>query len=360
MTATTAPVTPKVHSGRSFVLRIVPRVAIALAVLGIAFFGVLPRVANMEEVGGLIWSMPAGDMTLAIVIAALALLSHGLGIMATTPGHISYSNALTENQSASAICNVVPGGGALTVVVNYEQYKSWGLTAEDYSLMVVVSGIWNNFIKLGMPVVAVVILGLTGEFRGPLVLAAVAGLVVLAGAVALFAGMFRSQELTRRVGVLAGRIVTWLRTLVHHPKEEQWGDAEVQTREQALDLVRARWLRMTWTLLLPTLLEYFLLLFCLRGLGVGPGSVGWDDVLVAYSVAKLLTVIPVTPGGLGVLDLGLVGILVAAGGDQDQVVAATLLWRGLTFLPTIPVGAVLGARWWRWNRKRTARIATSP
>jgi len=147
--------------------------------------------------------------------------------------------------------------------------------------------------------------------------------------------------------------------LIRHPKEEQWGDAAVQTRTQALDLVRARWFTMTWTLLLPSLFEYFLLLFCLRGLGVGPGSVGWDDVLVAYSVAKLLTVIPVTPGGLGILDLGLVGVLVSSGGPHDEVVAATLLWRGLTFLPTIPVGAVLGARWAVWNRHRKERLATS-
>ena len=354
MTAPTrAPAAPKAVDPKRFVLRMLPRLAIAVAVIVIVFWGVLPRFADMAQVWRIIWDMSWPEISWLMVLAALALLSHGFGIMATTPGRISYSHALTENQTGSAICNVVPGGGAIAVVVNYEQYKSWDLTTEDYSLMVVVSGIWNNFIKLGMPVVAVIILGFTGEVRGELVAAAAVGLVALAIALFLFAAALRSEDFARRIGVWAGRIVTWLRQVVHHPKEERWGDVAVQTRTQVIELVRARWWVMSVTLLLPSVIEYFILLGCVRGVGID--AVGWDDVLVAYSVGKLLTAIPVTPGGLGVLDLGMIGVLVGAGGPRNEVVAAVFVWRGLTFLPTIPVGAVLGTRWWLWNRRREPR-----
>ena len=353
-----AAVAPKVVDPKSFVLRMLPRLAIALAVIVIVFWGILPRFADMAQVWRIIWDMSWAEIGWLIALAAAALCSHGLGIMATTPGRISYFNALTENQTGSAICNLVPAGGAVAVVVNYEQYKSWNLTTEDYTLMVVVSGIWNNFIKLGLPVFAVVILAFTGEVEGVLVLAAVVGLVVLAVALLVFAAALRSEDFARRVGQWAGRVVTWLRQVVHHPKEERWGEVAVQTRAQVIDLVQARWWAMTVTLLLPNILEYLILLGCVRGVGID--SVGWDDVLVAYSVGKLLTVIPLTPGGLGILDLGMIGILVNAGAHRDEVVAAVFVWRGLTFLPTIPVGAVLGTRWWLWNRHRKERLAAAP
>ena len=47
----------------------------------------------------------------------------------------------------------------------------------------------------------------------------------------------------------------------------------------------------------------------------------------------------ITPGGVGVVELGLTGGLVAAGGLHAPVVAAVLVYRALTFLPPIFVGA---------------------
>ena len=42
----------------------------------------------------------------------------------------------------------------------------------------------------------------------------------------------------------------------------------------------------------------------------------WQTSLAAFAFVRLLTVLPVTPGGLGITELGLVGILAAAAGHQ--------------------------------------------
>jgi len=336
-------------------LRLLPRVLLAALVVWVVYFGILPRIADMQQVGELIWALSWNDMIAIVALAVVSLLARPPGIMASTPGHIGYWQGMTENQTSTAICNIVPGGGAFALVVNNHQYRSWGLSTNDFSLMLVVSGIWNNFIKLGMPVVAVAILALTGEVRARLALAALIGLAVLGASIWLFARMLRSAELTYRVGVEAGRVVSRLRRLVRRNEVERWGEAAVATRARGLELVRRRWATLTVTLLAPNIIDFFILLLCLRGLGVTAGEVAWQDVLVAYSLSKLLTVIPITPGGLGIIELGLVGILVGAGGPQEEVVAATLLFRGLTFLPAFPVGGVLGARWWWWDRKRMMR-----
>jgi hypothetical protein len=65
----------------------------------------------------------------------------------------------------------------------------------------------------------------------------------------------------------------------------------------------------------------------------------------------------VTPGGLGVTELGLIGIL-AAGADHRisvQVIAAVLLYRAVTYLPPIPLGILAGLAW----RHAPALIHTS-
>ncbi|HEY1666868.1 MAG TPA: hypothetical protein VGG54_14365 [Trebonia sp.] len=62
---------------------------------------------------------------------------------------------------------------------------------------------------------------------------------------------------------------------------------------------------------------------------------------------RLLTVLPVTPGGLGITELGLVTILAANAGHQAsvRVTAAVLLFRAVTYLPSIPLGALACLAW---------------
>jgi hypothetical protein len=89
------------------------------------------------------------------------------------------------------------------------------------------------------------------------------------------------------------------------------------------------------------------LLACLRGTGVSQAQVSWQTSLAAYAFVRLLTVLPITPGGLGITELGLVGVLAAGVGPRAtaQVTAAVLLWRAVTFLPPIPLGAAAFLVW---------------
>ncbi|MCP5031967.1 MAG: hypothetical protein GY939_09210 [Actinomycetia bacterium] len=62
--------------------------------------------------------------------------------------------AFVVNNSPTAVSNTMPGGGALGVAVTYSMYRSWGFDRTAIGLSVVVSGIWNTFVKLGLPVLA--------------------------------------------------------------------------------------------------------------------------------------------------------------------------------------------------------------
>jgi uncharacterized protein (TIRG00374 family) len=88
------------------------------------------------------------------------------------------------------------------------------------------------------------------------------------------------------------------------------------------------------------------LLVALRDVGVSDAEVSWAQVLVTFAFARLATAIPFTPGGIGFVEAVLIAGLTAAGGDRDQVTAAVLVYRALTWGLPILVG-VFTYLWWR-------------
>jgi uncharacterized membrane protein YbhN (UPF0104 family) len=213
---------------------------------------------------------------------------------------------------------------------------------------VLVSGVWNSFIKLGMPVLALALVALQGGATGGRVIAALLGIAGLVGAVVVFALMLRSEEQARRLGLLAGRVASRLLGLVRRPPVAGWELATVKFRARTLGLVEHRWVAITVTSLVSHLSLYVVLLVALRDVGVSDAEVSWAQVLAVFAFARLATAIPLTPGGLGfvegVLTIGLVG----AGGDPDEVAAAVVVYRALTWALPILVG--IGCYLW-WRRR---------
>jgi len=80
-------------------------------------------------------------------------------------------------------------------------------------------------------------------------------------------------------------------------------------------------------------LDYLCLLAALRATGSEPRI--WL-VLLAYSSAGIIALFPVTPGGLGIVEASLSGLLVLAGVNGRSAVVATLAYRLAQYwLPTI-------------------------
>jgi len=72
-------------------------------------------------------------------------------------------------------------------------------------------------------------------------------------------------------------------------------------------------------------------------LAVGAG-VPWRGLLLAYGAGQLASILPITPGGLGVVEGSLTVALVTFGGAQDSTVAAVLVYRLISFWLMLPVG----------------------
>jgi uncharacterized membrane protein YbhN (UPF0104 family) len=330
--------------------------AVSAALVGLIVWFVLRQFADLSEVTDVITGLDTGGAALLILVAVWNALTYWLVVVVATPG-LTMSQAAVLTQSTTAVSNAVPGGGAVAVGLTYTMLSSWGFSRSRSTLMVVITGIWNNFIKLGMPIFALAILALQGRPGTGRTAAAVLGLAALLGAVILFAVVLSSESLAARAGVAFGRWASVLLRLVRRPPVHGWDRAVVTWRGRVIGLVRHRWPALTASSLVSHVSLYTVLLVALRAAGVPDGQVGWAEVLAIFSFARLVTAIPLTPGGVGVVELALIAGLTGAGGDSARVVAAVLLYRVLTYLLPIVVGA---GTYVYWRRNRSWRDSAPP
>jgi uncharacterized protein (TIRG00374 family) len=104
-------------------------------------------------------------------------------------------------------------------------------------------------------------------------------------------------------------------------------------------LLRRRWLSLTAATLANQLTAYLIFELSLRAVGISYASLPSSEALLAWAIGRVISSLPLTPGGIGVVELGMIGTLVGFGAPQAHVVAAVLLYRGLVIVPTLVVGA---------------------
>jgi uncharacterized membrane protein YbhN (UPF0104 family)/membrane-associated phospholipid phosphatase len=331
--------------------------AVFSVALVVVLFSYLLKDVDLAQVWAEIQAMTWMEDAALLAIAAWNLATYGLVWMSVTPG-LGFGRAMVMTQSASAVTNTVPTvGPAIGVGMTYTMFRSWGYSGSRTSVAVLVSGVWNAFVKLGLPVLALALLALQGNASGARVTLALAGIAALVAAIVVFALLLRSEELARRFGLLAGRVASRGLRLIRRPPVHGWELATVKFRTRTLELLEHGWVPITAATLVSHLSLYVVLLACLRAVGVSDDEVSWAQVLAVFAFMRLLTIVPFTPGSAGVVELLLIAPLVAAGGDREQVTAAVLVYRALTWGLQIPIG-VACYLWWRRSQLR-AQPATA-
>ena len=104
------------------------------------------------------------------------------------------------NLGSNAVANTLPAGGALGMGVSWAMLSSWGVSTADYVLYTLVSGIWNVFARLGLPVLALLVLLTATRPDALLIAAAAVGLALLAAAAAGLGLLLRSESFALRAG----------------------------------------------------------------------------------------------------------------------------------------------------------------
>jgi uncharacterized protein (TIRG00374 family) len=333
-------------------------IVVAVVVVVGVFVLVLPKIADYGAVWATIRGLTWEQIAALGVAVVINIVTFAPPFMATLPG-LGFLRALVVTQASTASTYIAPGGAAVGIGISYAMLRSWGFEPGAVALAVTLTGVWNQMFMLGAPALALALLTLAGGSNPLLQTVALIGLTIFVVAVAAFAAALSGDRLAHRVGDLAARLASWgLRRIRRRPV--RWdGGSLVAFRRRAVGLLLRRWWALTLATVAGQLSVFAVLVVCLRTLGVSAGQVTLTEAFAAWTLVRLLGSLPITPGGIGVVELGLTGALVGFGGANARVVAAVLLYRALTILPTLVLGLVAAAVFRRLRPHATAPAAAS-
>jgi len=338
--------------------------AVSLAIGWALLFGVLPRLADLGRVWEIVRSMTLMNTLVLVGLAVWNLLGYAFVMTAALPG-LRLRHAFLTGQIAAAVTNTVPGGSVVGIGVTYAALSSYGHSPGPIAMAAVLSGWWNALVIFGLPSAAALILALRGGNNSLLLTAAAIGLALLAAAILVLVLVSTRERFARTVGRIGGRVVSALRRVVRRGPVTGWDEGFARFQRNSAALIRRRWHWLTLATVVSHLSIFWVLLACLRDLGVSPGIVSWPKVLGAFAVVRLATALPITPGGLGLVEVGLTaGLTLMAGNPgaeiEAAIMAAVLLFRALTFLFQVILGVGCYVIWQREARRQARAAAAAP
>ncbi len=307
---------------------------VAVVVAGVTLYLVFPSLTEVFDSWPKLRSLDWVWFVFALV-AQVAHFTCTIALQRIALRTKAWYSVATSQLTGNSISLIVPGGQAVGAATQFRMLAAsgndaatavGGLTA--FSLL----GI-GGLLALPIFVLPAIIAGT--PIDSGLEHAALLGIV----AFVLFAGFGAAVLMLERPLRWAGDVFQAARNRVKRKSEPMTGlpDRLVYERNRIREVLGRRWKA---ALLLSSgrlAFDFMTLLACIRATGVKPNP---SLVLLAYAVAGLLELVPVTPGGLGIVEAGLSGMLILAGIPGGQAVVATLAYRIISYWLPILVGPV--------------------
>jgi uncharacterized membrane protein YbhN (UPF0104 family) len=214
------------------------------------------------------------------------------------------------------------------------------VSAGEAGFAVALTGIWSQGMIFLYPLVGALLVFSTGQLSGSTAAIAGASAAGAAVLVVLAFAALRSPSAARHLGDFANRVAARLAGLLKRGPPEWNGETLVKLRAERLSDLRRRWPSLTLATLCNQLTAYVIFELSLRAVGISVADLPPSQAFLAWAIGRVISSLPLTPGGIGVVELGMIGTLVGFGAPHGHVVAAVLLYRGLIIVPTLVVGAV--------------------
>jgi uncharacterized protein (TIRG00374 family) len=315
--------------------------SVATAALAVVLLVRLPAMAGTTWAG-----VPlALEQIPIIVVAALAALwlagltCSSMVLTGGLPG-LSTARALTLSLSGSAVANVLPLGGAAGVSLNFAMTRRWGFSAKSFAAYTLVTNVCDVATKLVVVAAASLVLLAAGD-TAVLSHDPIAVLVVLV-LVPVLGSLLFCQPGAVAIGRAADRAVFAASGLIRRPLHFNLRVRLPDLSKTTVGLVKRRWRRLTVGSVSYAALQVALLWAAMHAAGLDLNA---TLLAAAYGVERLLSLVPLTPGGVGVVEAGMASVLTALGAAPDQAIAGILLYRGFTYLAEIPVGGAVLLIW---------------
>jgi hypothetical protein len=320
-----------------------------LVVTLVAFYFVLPGLlATFDSLPRLRDVYPAWFLVVAVLYGASFVAIWELQRIAL--GAKGWFDVAASHSAGNAVGRAVPGGVAAGGALQLKMLAQAGFDIPTATTALAAAGLLSTATLFALPVIAlpaVPFLAINEQLIEGALLAVFMFFVLLA----FGAWMITSDRAIARVG----RIVSWVATRLHVGDASGIGIRVVESRNVIRTALRDSWKRALPAAAANQLFDFLALEASLLAIGA---SVDPLLVLLAYVAAATLSMIPITPGGLGFVEAGLAGVLTLAGASPDEAVLATLLYRLFSYWLPLPLG--LGASIWFSRRHRGDQSTGTP
>jgi uncharacterized protein (TIRG00374 family) len=332
------------HSRR----RLVGRIAF-LAVTLIAFYFVLPGLLATFDALPRLRDISPGWFAVVLALEGVSFVAIW-DLQRIALGTKDWFDIACSHSAGNAVGRAVPGGVAAGGALQLRMLAQAGFDVPMATTALAATGLLSTGILFALPVLALPLIPFVA-INGQLIKGAMLAIVMFFVLLAFSAWMIRSNRAIRRVGDAVG----WLASKLHVGDGASLSDRVVDSRNVIVGAMRESWKRAVPAAAANQLFDFLALEASLLAVGA---SVDPILVLLAYVAAATLSMIPLTPGGLGFVEAGLTGVLTLAGASPDEAVLATLLYRLFSYWLPLPVG--LGASIWFSRRHRDDARAPAP
>ncbi|MBI5103931.1 MAG: flippase-like domain-containing protein [Solirubrobacterales bacterium] len=306
----------------------------ALAVTALVLYGVAPALGQVlgtwDEVARLspVWLV-------ALVVAQIASLWCLWELQAIAIGTHELGAVATSQLAGGAVGRIVPGGAATAGAVQYGMLATHGIRRSDAAVGLAASSIILVAALCVLPLLAVpaIVLGM----RVPTTLwhAAVAGGLLFLLLLGVSLAALRSERTLLRIGELVRDVVVRLRR--HAPVPTDLPERILARRDELAGRLGERFPRAAAAALGRWMLDLGCLLAALAAVDARPRL---SLVVLAYVAAQLLAQVPLTPGGIGLVEAGLVALLALIGVPGPAAAVATLAYRLVSYWLPLPAGGI--------------------
>ena len=309
------------------------RVVLGLVLVLVLEYLVLPQIAGARRSLGLL-----SDVNLVYVLAGFGLVGASLVAYAQlTRGVLPRDTApslwtvIRIQLSTLAISHVVPGGAAAGGSLGFRLLTKAGVAGPDAGFALATQSIGSAVVLNAILWVGLAVSIPLRGFNPLYVTAAIVGVVLVGGFSLLVGALLRGEErAARALRAIARRLPLLDEEKVHALVHRLAIRLRTLSADRRLMLRTVGWAGANW-LLDAAALWVFLLAFGYRA--------PIDGLVVAYGLANVLAAIPITPGGLGVVEAVLTATLVGFGAPRGVAVLGVISYRLVNFWLPIPFGA---------------------
>ncbi len=315
--------------------KLLPRnVKMTLGVLVAFFVGeyvLLPELASARRELHRIGQLNFFWLALGSLLEVGALVAYAeLTRTVLSPGAPDRFRVLRINMWALAISHTVPGGTVPATGASYRLLTESGVSGSTAATGLATQGI-GSAVVLNLIFWLSLLISIPLQGYNPLYgFAAILGVLLLAAFAAVVYLLTRGErQAAHFVRIVAGRLPFVRAETVTSLVQKVADRMKILLTSSDLLVRGGAWAAANW-LLDAASLWVFLLAF---GTAVSP-----IDVLVAYGLANILASIPLTPSGLGVIELSAIAVLKGFGVPGEVAAAGVLSWRLVNFWLPIPFG----------------------